>query len=189
MPLFTPVACGPSSSAPAGRRPYTGSWGADKHVDVTLTRINTINTAHASNSSRNARGTVALSGWVAFHYWVLATGTTTSMYLGIAKAAESLTQYPGGSADSYGIFCQNGKLTLNSVESVLFGGSYTVGDYITVDYKNGSVYFAKNGVYPLSADPLTDANPHITGLVDGEWYPFGCSADRAESCQILPYAL
>ncbi len=173
-------------SASAGWLSYGGTWNpSDKHADVTLSRVNTINLAHASNGSRNARGTLALSGKVAFHFYVLAVGTTTSIYLGIATASETLTTYPGGSTNSYGVFCQNGKLTLNNVESVLLGGSYTTGDYLTFAYDNGNLWIAKNGVYPLSGDPLTGANPHVTGLAPNTWYPYGVSADRAESAQLL----
>jgi hypothetical protein len=105
-------------------------------------------------------------------YWeTLITGNSGYWILGIALANVSLTNYIGGDASGYSYYSLNGT-KYNDNASSSYGSSYTTNDIIGIafDADNGKVFFAKNGTWQASGNPVAGTNAAYTGLT-GRFFP------------------
>ena len=105
-------------------------------------------------------------------YWeTLITGNGGYWILGIALANVSLINYIGGDASGYGYYSLDGR-KFNSNTSSVYGSTYTTNDIIGIafDADNGKVFFAKNGTWQASGNPVAGTNAAYTGLT-GRFFP------------------
>jgi len=145
--------------------------------DVPFTADRSDGTFTLSNNNKTVSNTVG-SVWkmIASRGYFDAASTTGVYFEGVASASSqelwgiipsTLTVvsgiFPGLTLASYGYFNLNGKKYSNNV-SLSYGASYTTNDVIGVAVKNGKIWFAKNGVWQASGDPITEANPAYTGI-------------------------
>ena len=82
--------------------------------------------------------------------------------------ATSFSTYTGGypgttGGNSYGYYSLNGNKYVSG-GGTAYGNTYAVNDVIGVAVKNGKIWFAKNGVWQASGNPVTEANPAFSGL-------------------------
>lgn len=164
---------GPVNSAFVERvqwAPYAGVWNSADKATTAAVDNNGFKLSSASGGAGGARGTLALSGRV---YWsvMLFVRPSDSAMIGILPSTTSInTTYNAWSPVGYAYGSDGTKL---SGTSAAYGAAYVIGDLITVavDVPAGSIWFAKNGVWQASGDPLTGANPAYTGLT-GTLYPW-----------------
>ena len=150
---------------------YTGIWNASDAASGAVVGTGGFQLSSSSTGVGGARGTVALTGKV---YWsvVLWVNPGPSGIIGLANTSMSISaNTPSDSANGWGYYSGNGHILNNS--DVAYGNSFTLGDIITiaVDVTATSVWFAKNGVWQNSGNPLTAANPAFTNL-SGTLYPW-----------------
>lgn len=145
---------------------------ADTHPDITLSNGNLTATKGVSAATRCTRATVGILAAANGYFEVQMQGTETVAkfrMVGIAPLSTLLTSYPGGDAVSYGYYEDTGQKYTNAVGAA-YGATYTNGDVISVAFKNGSLWFAKNGVYQAGGDPAADTGAAFTGIT-GTVYP------------------
>lgn len=150
--------------------PYAGIWNSADKATTAAVANSGFKLSSASGGDGGARGTVALSGKM---YWsvMIYLDPAASAIVGILPSTTNInTTYNAWSPNGYGY--QSGGTKL-STGSAAFGNTFTVSDLITVaiDVPAGNLWFAKNGVWQASGNPLTGANPAFTGLT-GTLYPW-----------------
>ena len=151
--------------------PYAGIWNASDAASGAVVATGGFQLTSSSTGVGGARGTVALSGKV---YWsvMLVTNPSSSACIGIANTSMNISaNTPNDSSNGWGYYSNNGH-KLNITDAA-YGNSYTIGDLITiaVDVPAAKIWFAKNGVWQNSGNPLTAANPAFTNLT-GTLYPW-----------------
>ncbi len=125
--------------------PPSGPWNpADKGSSITLS--NTDHTASSPGTSYDSvRGVLGRSSGHYYFEFTHSAAATLNACIGVATAAASITNYPGGDAFGWSYYSGNGqKITNNAGAS--YGATYAVGDVIGVEYDNGDITFWKNGV-------------------------------------------
>ena len=137
---------------------------------ITFANGNLDATWSAANNYAVALGSMGVDSgkW----YWeTLITGNSGYWILGIALANVSLTNYMGGDASGYSYYSLNGTKYNNNASSS-YGSSYTTNDIIGIafDADNGKVFFAKNGTWQASGNPVAGTNAAYTGLT-GRFFP------------------
>lgn len=139
---------------------------SDKSADITLSNSNLTATKTTGNASRSVRATVGKLETSNGYFEVLVAGTdTTSNFrlVGISTTATPVANACGQDATSWGYYEQTGQKYTNNVLTA-YGNTYTIGDVIGVAFKNGSVWFSKNGVYQNSGDPVAGTGAAFTGI-------------------------
>ena len=120
------------------------------------------NLDYAGSASGVAKGTLGVSSgkW----YWeILANGANSSA--GVASVSlNPTTSYCGSTADSWCLFTSGDRYNNGSATSGY--STFTTNDIISIalDMDNGKVYWAKNGVWQGSSDPVTGTNAGYTNL-------------------------
>ena len=137
---------------------------------ITFANGNLDATWSAANNYAVALGSMGVDSgkW----YWeTRITGNGGYWILGIALANVSLTNYMGGDASGYSYYSLNGTKYNNNASSS-YGSSYTTNDIIGIafDADNGKVFFAKNGTWQASGNPVAGTNAAYTGLT-GRFFP------------------
>lgn len=77
---------------------------------------------------------------------------------------------------TYRSYIVNGNKDTNTT-SAAYGSTYTAADLISValDLDNGKVWFAKNGVWQASGDPVAGTNAAFTDITGSDGWTFGVS--------------
>ena len=122
-------------------------------------------------------------------YWeTLITGNSGHWILGIALANVSLTNYIGGDASGYSYYSAGGAKYNNNASSS-YGSTYTTNDIIGIafDADNGKVFFAKNGTWQASSDPVSGTNAAFTGLT-GRFFPAYAEGSSGNSGAATSYS-
>ena len=90
---------------------------------------------------------------------------------GIGTISATLGDWLGKDAYGYGYNASGGQKTNNNTYPA-YGASYTTGDIIgcALDLDNGKIWWAKNGVWQASGNPVTAVNPAFTGIT-GDFMP------------------
>ena len=120
------------------------------------------NLDYAGSASGVAKGTLGVSSgkW----YWeILAGGANSSA--GVASVSlNPTTSYCGSTADSWCLFTSGDRYNNGSATSGY--STFTTNDIISIalDMDNGKVYWAKNGVWQGSSNPVTGTNAGYTNL-------------------------
>lgn len=100
-------------------------------------------------------------------YWEgICTAVSYELWGIVPLSFTGYTGYPGSngaSLGSYGYRSTNGSKYFNAVATA-YGNTFTVNDVIGIAVKNGKIWFAKNGVWQASGNPVTEANPAFSGL-------------------------
>ena len=120
--------------------------------------------------------------------WVSHSGSSDYALIGVTsrvRNSDSGYQHLGATANDYAYYAYNGNMMNNTGSSntgAAYGNTYTVGDIIGValDLDNNKIYWAKNGTWQDSGNPVTGAGAvSITAVAstpDGVYYP-GCVSD------------
>lgn len=88
---------------------------------------------------------------------------------GVATAAQVLNSFVGSGTDGWGYYADTGgKVTGGG--PVAYGAPYTGGDVLGFAFKNGKVWFAKNGVWQAGGDPAAGTGEAFSGIT-GTIYP------------------
>jgi hypothetical protein len=120
------------------------------------------NLDYAGSATGVAKGTLGVSSgkW----YWeILANGANASA--GVASVSlNPTTSYCGATADSWCLFTSGDRYNNGSATSGY--STFTTNDIISIalDMDNGKVYWAKNGVWQGSSNPVTGTNAGYTNL-------------------------
>ena len=161
----------------------------DKHVfSQGNTTVNTYSTG--SSVSTPILGNVGLTKgkWYWETKWVSHSGSSDYALIGVTsrvRNSDSGYQHLGATANDYAYYAYNGNMMNNTGGSntgAAYGNAYTVGDIIGValDLDNNKIYWAKNGTWQDSGNPVTGTGAvSITAVAstpDGVYYP-GCVSD------------
>lgn len=135
--------------------------------DRTATR-----TLGPNNAHYGLRGVVgkASGKW----YWeglCIGSGSSQLAMWGVATIAVTLDGF-WVDANGYGYYGGTGG-KFNNGGSTAYGSAFGNGDVIStaLDMDAKKVWFAKNGVYPLSGDPAAGTGAAFTGLASGTFFP------------------
>lgn len=154
-----------------GTAPQVGLNAYDKAANITLSngwRTATKTTADAVSSVRGTRG-IAYTDSGYFEVRIDAGVASTFMMHGIGNSSASLSQLPGGNANSWGYYQDDGHKWFNNVDGGAYGTTYkTNGDIVMVAFKNGKVWFGKNGTWV--GDPAAGTGEAYSGIT-GTLYP------------------
>lgn len=166
--------------------PVVLAWNsADKHADITLTNSD-LTAAHAVAAFRSVRGTVSKSTGK-WYFEVTFDTLVTFGIVGLANATEALTNYIGGTTNSWGTGSSGPSQTYYNGSSTSVT-PYSIGSTDRVDVAwdadAGYIWFRCDGVWIGASgvdvglgtgvgDPATGANPRYTG-VTGTLFP-ACS--------------
>ena len=140
----------------------------DKGANVTLTNGNLdVATASTWNSVRATFGLT--SGKWYWEYTMTAAGYTM---VGIGTSAISLAGYIGQSSAGYAYYSLTGN-KWNSGTAAAYGNSFTTNDVISVafDADAGKIWFAKNGTWQASGDPVAGTNAAYSSIPSGSYFP------------------
>lgn len=153
--------------------PYPGIWNNSDKASGAVVATGGFLLTSSSTGVGGARGTVALSGKM---YWSLLVTVSpgSSHTVGIANTSMNISaNTPIDSANGWGYYGNDGKF-YNGGAAVGTGATYAIiVNLITVavDISASSIWFAKDGVWLDSGNPLTGANPIFTNL-SGTLYPW-----------------
>lgn len=103
---------------------------------------------------------------VYFEVLITAGATSNNHMVGVVTTAFDATSdgvYPGFRATGWSYNGANGQ-KYNAGSGTTYGSTFTTGDVIGVAVKNGKVWFAKNGTWQASGNPVTEANPAYSNL-------------------------
>jgi len=110
--------------------------------------------------------------------------------VGIASPPKTVNFYPEQTVTGYAGYTYQGSTgqKANNDTNTNYGNTYTTGDVISVavDIDNSKVWFAKNGTWQASGDPVAGTNPAFT-IQSGLPYGFACN-NGASSYQVYIYA-
>ena len=120
-------------------------------------------------------------------YWEYTFMSGQFPYVGVSTRGTTTSTYPGNSTQSWGYGYNATKV--HSSLPISYGKTWSAGDVIGValDMDNGSIYFAKNGVYLNNGFPTSGTyslGAAYTGLT-GTIYPAFGSADSGTSNVIV----
>lgn len=147
---------------------------ANMHASYTLSAGNTVAACSDGNGANweSVRATLAGTG-KRYCEGVITAGTNNTLMIGLANGTQNLSgdTYPGKAPSSIGYLGVDGKIYVNAAV-IATGPTFTTNDVIGVafDAATGNVWLSKNGVYILSGDPATGANPVATGFT-GSVFP------------------
>lgn len=178
MPITVVGAVGRLAAAGSGWFAYTGKWdSANKAATCVLTQNDYTMTA-ASTLKGGARGTLPITQKTFWGGQLIQNPGSTPV-IGICDSTEALTKYTGETTHSWGWYGNNGKKITNAVETA-YGSTFTLNEitHVAFDPAAGSLWFAKNGVWQASGNPLTGANPAFTGIT-GTIYPYNSDVGSA----------
>lgn len=141
---------------------------ADKAAEITLSNGDLTATATASMDSAVRATTGKASGkW----YWEVTVGSPAQgdIHIGIGTilASVAYNNYVGEDVYGYGYRFDNGNI-YNDFGGTAYGNAYIADDIISValDMDNGKVFFAINGVWQNSGDPVAGTGEAVSGLSD-----------------------
>lgn len=155
-------------------RLYDGATGisvqlnpSDKHADIALTGANLVATKGGSNALRSVRATRGIDASESGYFEIVATvaGTAHSPFtlVGVATSEMVLSNFVGFGTTSWGYYQETGnKVTNNTLTA--YGAGWTTGDILSVAFKAGKVWFAKNGVWQGSGDPAAGTGEAFGGI-------------------------
>jgi len=112
-------------------------------------------------------GTIGVSSGK--YYW---EHTVASIGSGAVIGISNNPSQAASDANRRGYYSVDGNVYTDSSNSA-YGATYTTGDVIGIAYDgdNGKLYFSKNGTWQNSGNPVTGANPAVSGLT-GTFWPF-----------------
>ncbi|MGQ9367686.1 SPRY domain-containing protein [Azospirillum sp. ST 5-10] len=143
----------------------------DKHAAITLANFNCSVTMTGGGWTGGIRTTDFLEGKVVFGLKVLGTGTYVTIGVGTSSASiDGPTAHLGTDAYGWGYRSDGNKLHAGSVTA--YGAAFTAGDWIHVGFDKitQSLWFAKNGTWQGSGDPVAGSNAAFTN-VSGVVFP------------------
>jgi len=154
-----------------GTGPKVGLNAYDKAANIALSngwRTATKTTADALNSVRATRG-IAYTDSGYFEVRIDQGTASTFMVMGIGNSSASLTSYPGGDANGWGYYQDDGHKYTNGADAGAMGATYkTNGDIVQIAFKNGSLWFGKNNTW--NGNPAANTGAAFTGIT-GTLYP------------------
>jgi hypothetical protein len=149
---------------------------ADKNADITLSGGNLTAQNTASTNLRGVRATLGLVHTGSGYFEVVIDDDGDAghphILIGVALSTATLGSYPGGDANGWGYYQENGN-KYNSATPAAYGTAYVTGDVIGVAFKNGKVWFAKNNTYQNGGDPAAGTGEAFSGIT-GTIYPMLC---------------
>lgn len=94
----------------------------------------------------------------------------------IAYTAVNSGGFVGVSSTGYAYYIANGNKYTNST-STSYGSAIVSGDIVSIalDLDNGKIWFAKNGTWQASGDPVAGTNAAFTGIVGSNGFSFGAT--------------
>ena len=103
-------------------------------------------------------------------YWEFLNDSTAATMVGVDSELEP-TDYVGHTSTGYGYYALTGN-KYNNRSSSSYGNTYTTGDIVgfALDMDNGKIWFAKNGAWQASGDPVAGTNEAFSGLT-GTYFP------------------
>ena len=124
-----------------------------------------------TNNSGNSKATIGITSGKWYWECTLNTGTNT-FFTGLVNSNESVNNYVGQTANSWGYYSSNGQKWNGS--GVTYGSSYTNGDVIGVafDADAGTLVFYKNN---------TSQGTAFTGLTSGPYFPASSDAGNGSN--------
>ena len=136
-------------------------------VSFTNNNLNAVWTGSSYNEVAKSSGKGVSTGKYYFEFKI----QCANMGVGIANANAETVNWLGNDAYGWGYFGDTGN-KYHSGSGSGYGSTFTIGDVIgvAVDMTNGKLYFAKNGTWQASGDPVAGTNPAFTG-VTGTVYP------------------
>jgi hypothetical protein len=145
---------------------------SDKAANITLSSGNRLATKATNDALASVRATRGIANTDSGYFEVRIVNYSPDsayQFVGIATSSLSLTASVGSDANSWGYYMETGqKYTGGSYSS--YGASYTENQTIGCAFKNGKVWFSKNGVWQNSGDPAADTGAAFTGIT-GTLYP------------------
>ena len=147
----------------------TTTWNpSDKNASITLSSgdLTATNGSSSATDSKAVRGTIgnATGKW----YWEVTIGTVGgNIQLGVAKAAESLSDFVGSGAGGYGY--NNFGTLWNSGSGLVTVSPFVAGNVIGValDMDSGEVSFYRNGVLQYKFTALSGTFYPAVSMVNG----------------------
>jgi hypothetical protein len=169
------MSVGPALFGGAGATGPVALNPADKNANISLalSGSNLIAekvTSDGTVSIRATRGIASTdSGY--FEVYVLQGAVSTFMAVGLSTTSLSTANYAGFDTNSWGYYQDTGQKVTNGVFSA-HGTSWKVnGDVVMVAFKNGSLWFGKNGTWV--GNPAANTGAAFTGIT-GTLYPTLC---------------
>jgi hypothetical protein len=172
MPLVATFA---AASARDEAAPYVGFMSWDPSALGTGWALSNGNLTATGTANNNTSIRAMPSRSSGKHYWevtwVSRSNSNWSAMIGISDGTNNLAQYLGQGSGGWAYYSLTGHKYSNG-GSTAYGASYTVGDVIGValDIGAGKLWFAKNGVWQASGDPVAGTNPAFSGL-SGSFMP------------------
>jgi hypothetical protein len=125
------------------------------------------NTNGSSGGNRAVAGTIQVTSG---KWYAEFTVQNISGYPGVVKGLSSSSNPYSGTTEGYQYYGGDGNVYNQAASAVKTYSTYASGDIISValDLDNGKVFFAKNGVWQGSSNPVTGSNPAASSLT-GTW--------------------
>lgn len=146
---------------------------ANSNTDFDFTldgRVVTVKAGLASGHRSARAGTTAITGKKYFEAVLITRNTTAHAYIGIATAAQSLTQYPGRTVGGVGWATNLSVYHNNVIQSQ--PGTVSVGARLMIAYDDdtGNIWFGKDGEWLAGGNPATGVNPTFTAPL-ADYFP------------------
>ena len=168
---------------------------SDKMGNVILSNGNLTALATAAGGYNGVRSTVGVSSgkW----YWevvydIVGIGGHTLCSC-VATLAAVLNVYPYTDPYTRTYYAANGFKSCDAEGQVVYGSSYTVGDTIGValDMDAGKLWWAKNGVWQNSGDPVAGTNPacdNLVGIFYAMWSEYRYNGQATANFGVSPFS-
>lgn len=154
----------------------TVTWNpADKASNIALTLGNLTATKTTDDAYGSVRATTsrAHNDPNGYYFEVKLTGSGGSApyaMLGLAEAAVPISGASvGNSAVGYCYYQENGN-KFNNATQTAYGTTWAINDVIGVAFKNGKVWFARNGTWQAGGDPVAGTGQAFT-VSSGNYFP------------------
>ena len=152
---------------------------ADKGAQITLSNGNLTAEAAIYGAIDSVRATTSVSSGKL--YWeIYVDYSYFAVTVGVGNSSASLVNLLGTDANGWGYKINGDKINNNSNSS--YGDSFAAGDIVGValNLDTGKIWFAKNGVWQNSGNPVAGINEAFSGL-SGTLYPMGgCGRDGGD---------
>jgi hypothetical protein len=143
----------------------------DKSAKIALSSGNLIATKNTDDALVSVRATRSINAATENGYFEVvytnASGTTsvgTFCVIGVSPSSTPTSSFPGSDANSWGYYQDTGEKVANAVQSAYGSAWKTPGQVIGVAVKNGSIWFALDGVWQNSGNPAAGTGAAFTGL-------------------------
>ena len=170
-----------SGRPPGGASVTYATWNpADKGTNVVLSNGDLTAAVTSAALNNIVRSTIGKSTGKWYWEYTITSFVTTQPLVGVANASATLVgsgfNFCGFDANGWGYYGNNGQKYTGGVGAA-YGLGYTTNDVIGValDMTNGKVFFAKNGTWQNSGDPVAGTGAAFTGLT-GTLYACGPGA-------------